>query len=247
MRAEHEPTTPATTEPKPHLRFDGVALTRGERRVFDGFSLTLTEPRIGLIGNNGSGKSTLLRLAGGLLMPDAGTVQVHGLDTREHRRDLPRHIGFLFQNPDHQILFPTVEEEISFGMTENGLPTKEAKRQAAALLAEHGCAGWEGRATHALSEGQKQLVCLLAVLSGGPSILLLDEPFSSLDLPTRLDLRRRLRALPQRVVMVTHDFDLLRDFDRLIWLEAGRVRMDGAPDGVLPAYFDSVGYAGPGT
>jgi biotin transport system ATP-binding protein len=224
-----------------HLTFSDVGLERGGVPVFDGFSLALNESRTGLIGNNGSGKSTLLRLAAGLLMPDAGEVQAWALETRANRRDLSRHIGFLFQNPDHQILFPTVEEEIAFGLIEGGMAVRDANARARELLAEHGCAGWETRATHALSDGQKQLVCLLAVIAPGPSILLLDEPFSSLDLPTRLDLQRRLHTLPQRIVMASHDLDLFAGFDRLVWLDAGRVRADGAVDEVLAGYRSASG------
>ncbi|MGQ4273212.1 energy-coupling factor ABC transporter ATP-binding protein [Terrihabitans sp. B22-R8] len=221
---------------KPYLAFADVTLARGDRLVLDGLALGLSEPRIGLIGNNGSGKSTLLRLAAGLLLPDSGEVRVWDKETREHRRDLPREIGFLFQNPDHQILFPTVGEEVAFGLTEAGMRTKDADERARALLAQHGCAGWEDRATHALSDGQKQLVCLLAVLASEPSILLLDEPFSSLDLPTRLDISARLEALPQKIVMASHDLHLLAEFDRVIWLQDGRVRGDGPARDVLAAY-----------
>ena len=163
-----------------------------------------------------------------------------GRETREHRRDLPAEIGFLFQNPDHRILFPTVGEEVAFGLTEQGLSVAEANARAAALLAEHGCVGWEKRAVHELSDGQKQLVCLIAVIASGPSVLLLDEPFSSLDLPTRIDMATRLHALPQRVVMASHDFDLLSGFDRVVWIENGSVREDGPASRVLAAYTAAV-------
>ncbi len=224
----------------PYLRFDNVSLARGARTVFDGFSASLSERRVGLIGNNGSGKSTLLRLAAGLLLPDTGEVFVEGLETKAHRRELPGHVGFLFQNPDHQILFPTVGEEIAFGLTEKGMTDAEANAASRELLAANGCAGWEKCAVHELSEGQRQLVCLLSVIAPAPSVLLLDEPFSSLDLPTRLDLSDRLRALPQALVMASHDFELLSGFDRLVWLDDGRVREDGRPATVIAAYEASI-------
>jgi biotin transport system ATP-binding protein len=198
--------------------------------------LTLDEGRIGLIGDNGSGKSTLLRLANGLLMPDSGRVVVAGRETARHRKELPAEVGFVFQNPDHQILFPTVAEELAFGLLERGLGRVRVRERVRALLAAHGCAGWEERAVHELSEGEKQLVCILAVIAPQPRVVLLDEPFSSLDLPTRLALRTRLDALPQRLVMATHDHDLLAGFDRVVWLADGRVRADGRPDEVTAAY-----------
>jgi biotin transport system ATP-binding protein len=218
--------------PAPFLRFDRLSLARGGRPLFDGLTLAMAERRVGLIGNNGSGKSSLLRLAAGLLMPDGGEVSVGGYSTRESRPNT----GFLFQNPDHQILFPTVGEEVAFGLIEQGIAPAEANSRAARLLAQHGCAGWEKRAVHELSEGQKQLVCLVAVLAPEPDVLLLDEPFASLDLPTRYDLRERLDALGQNIVMASHDLGLLSDFDRVIWLEDGKVRGDGPPKAIFAAY-----------
>jgi biotin transport system ATP-binding protein len=212
----------------PYVEFDRVSLARAGKPLFEGLNLGLSEARIGLVGDNGSGKSTLLRLIAGLIRPDSGEVRLSGAG--EGRP------GFLFQNPDHQILFPTVGEEIAFGLIEEGMAAKTANAEAAKLLAAHGCAGWEKRAVHELSEGQKQLVCLIAVLATKPGLLLLDEPFASLDLPTRYDLRERLSRLDQNIMMASHDIDLLSDFDRVIWLEAGRVRGDGPPKSVLAAY-----------
>lgn len=216
----------------PYLELDAVSLSRGGRRLFDNLGLALAERRVGVIGDNGSGKSTLLRLAAGLGIPERGEVRLFGGAVEEGRTRL----GFLFQNPDHQLLFPTVGEEVAFGVIEQGVELNEANRRAAALLGSHGCSGWEKRAVHELSEGQKQLVCLLAILAPEPDLLFLDEPFSSLDLPTRYDFRDRLRGLNQNIIMASHDLDLLSEFDRVIWLENGRVRGDGPPGSVLAAY-----------
>ncbi|MFG1429628.1 ABC transporter ATP-binding protein [Xanthobacter sp. V2C-8] len=217
-------------------RLDAVEVTRGTRVVFSGFSLTLVERRIGLVGDNGSGKSTLLRLLNGLILPDAGGVEVAGLDTRRHRRRLPALVGFVFQNVDHQIIFPTVREEIAFGPLEQGLDKAAATAAAERLLAEHGCAGWGDRAVDELSEGQKQLVCILSALAAGPRLLLLDEPFSALDLPTRLLLSGHIAGLDQQVVMASHDLSLFTGFDRVVWLHGGEVAADGAPEEVIPLY-----------
>lgn len=178
----------------------------------------------------------MLRLMNGLLLPTRGRVEVAGLDTVRHRKDLPAKVGFLFQNPDHQLIFPTVGEEVAFGPTERGIPARQARQQAMVLLERHGCAQWADCNVNELSGGQKQLVCILALLATEPSILLMDEPFASLDLPTRLRMSRRITALPQRVVMASHDFELLAEFDRIIWLDAGHIRLDGRPAEVLPAY-----------
>jgi len=222
--------------PADGVAFEAVSLSRAGRQVFDRLSVTLSEHRIGVIGENGSGKSTLLRLANGLLLPDSGRVLVDGRDTARHRKELPARVGFVFQNPDHQIIFPTVGEEVAFGLIEQGVDRRSAHDRACRILEAHGCGGWEGRAIHELSEGQKQLVCILAVIAPEPRIVLLDEPFSSLDLPTRLALGGRLQALPQRIIMASHDLEFLAGFDRLIWLDHGRVRKDGLPADVSAAY-----------
>jgi biotin transport system ATP-binding protein len=213
-----------------------VVVAHGSRQSLAIPSLCLDERRIGLIGDNGSGKSTMLRLMNGLLLPTRGRVEVAGLDTAKHRNELPAEVGFVFQNPDHQLIFPTVGEEIAFGLTERGLPAERARQQAEAVLERHGGAGWVDRNVSELSGGQKQLVCILALLATEPSLLLMDEPFASLDLPTRLLLSRKIIALPQQVVMASHDFELLAEFDRVIWLDTGRVCLDGRPADVLPAY-----------
>lgn len=220
------------------VELDGVCLTRGQRAVFTDLALTLRERRIGLIGRNGAGKSSLLRLMNGLVLPDRGEVRVLGRETGAARRELPGLVGFVFQNPDHQIIFPTVGEEVCFGLEEAGLSRAEALARAGEILVRYGCAGWEERAVHELSEGQKQLVCLIAVIAPQPEILLFDEPFSSLDLQTRLALARHIEGLAQQVVMATHDMDFLAGFDRVIWIDEGRVRADGAPEAVIADYVE---------
>ncbi len=213
-----------------------VTLSRDGRAVFSGLSLRLAEPRIGLVGRNGSGKSTLLRLLAGLQAPDRGAVRVAGADVARDRRAAIRSVGILFQNPDHQIIFPTVEEELAFGLEQLGQPRAEARAAVAALLAAQGLTGWIGRSTAALSQGQRQLLCLLAVLAMRPGLLLLDEPYTGLDLPTARRLQRRLAGLDQQVILATHQPETLAGFDRVIWLEAGQVAMDGAAGPVLAAY-----------
>lgn len=219
-----------------YAAFENVSLKLGDRVVLNSVSLELRERRIGLVGLNGSGKSTLVRLLNGLRLPDSGTVRIFGAPTEDVTGDLPRHVGFVFQNPDHQAIFPTVEEEITFGLTQLGLPKKDAARDARAFLKLHDCERLAELPFSSLSEGQKQLICILAILVMGPQILVLDEPLSSLDgLASRLILKK-LGSLEQRIVMVSHDLSTFADFDRILWLDEGTIRMDGVPGDVLPAY-----------
>lgn len=213
-----------------------VTVRRGGHVALAAVSLALSESRVGLVGRNGSGKSTLARLVKGLLKPDAGRVRVHGLDPAARSREAVACVGFLFQNSDHQILCPTVVEEIAFGLVEFGTPRREAEDRARTLLAAHHVADWAARPVAALSEGQRRLVCLLSVLIMGPRLLVLDEPYAGLDIPTRLRLARFIAGLPQQVMLIGHAAEDFAGFDRILWLEAGRVERDGPPEVVLPAF-----------
>lgn len=222
---------------------DGILLRRacvtlGGRTVLGGIDLHLTEPRIGIVGRNGSGKSTLLRLMAGLIPATTGEVRVDGIDPAKDRKALLSRLGILFQNPDHQILFPTVAEELAFGLSQMGLA--KADDRVRAHLAAEGRADWADRAVSSLSQGQRHWLCLQAVLLMAPDWILLDEPLAGLDLPTQARLERRFATLPQRLVTITHDPASVARVDRLIWLEQGRIRADGAPAQVLPAYIETM-------
>lgn len=218
------------------LWLDTAGLAVAGKPVLAGITLHLTAARIGIVGRNGSGKTSLLRLMAGLVAPSEGCVRLDGIDPAVDRRAALARIGILFQNPDHQILFPTVLEELAFGLRQQGLSEAAADARAQAVLAAHGRGHWAGAAISALSQGQRQMVCLMSVLAMAPATLLLDEPFAALDLPTRVRLARVIDALPQRVVIVSHDPAALAGMDRVIWLEAGRVRRDGPAEVVLAEF-----------
>jgi biotin transport system ATP-binding protein len=226
------------------LLLDRVGFEVAGRLLLSGISLHLTEHRIGIVGRNGCGKTTLLRLIAGLLRPSVGQVRVDGIDPAGDRRAVIRRIGLLFQNPDHQIIFPTVEEELAFGLRQLGQTASEALVKARAVLAAEGRAHWATAPVQQLSQGQRQYLCLMAVLAMEPGTLLLDEPFAALDLPGQARLARRLAALPQRVVMVSHDPALLAGMERVVWLEQGRVHRDGPAAEVLAEFATAMARAG---
>jgi biotin transport system ATP-binding protein len=220
----------------PGIDLASVSVSLGGRVVLDQLNLRLTEGRIGILGRNGSGKTTLLRLIAGLIAPDQGTVAVDGFDPFSDRKAALAALGILFQNPDHQILFPTVEEELAFGLVQQGLSQPEALAQANVALAWDGRAHWAKALVSTLSQGQRHYLCLMAVLLMEPKTILLDEPLAGLDLPTQARLSRRFAALPQRLVTITHDPASLAGCDRVLWLEGGRVVADGGPGEVIPAF-----------
>jgi biotin transport system ATP-binding protein len=204
--------------------------------ILSDITLTLSEQRIGIIGRNGSGKSSFLRLVAGLVAPNTGTVLIDGLNPATDRRAMLSRIGILFQNPDHQIIFPTVGEELAFGLLQQGQSKTTANQAVSDLLARFGRSHWGPQTVTALSQGQRHFLCLMAVLAMQPRTILLDEPFAGLDLPTQARLGRELAGLPERLILITHDPLALAGYERVIWLEAGRVRADGAAEPIVAAF-----------
>ncbi|WP_417283128.1 energy-coupling factor ABC transporter ATP-binding protein [Comamonas sp.] len=218
------------------MRLVNVSLKRGMTQVFQGLNLTLLEQRIGLIGDNGAGKSSLFRLLCGLDQAHGGQVLIDEAELHAARAKQPGLVGMMFQNPDDQIIFPTVEEELALSLRPQGLGKKEAKAQARTLLERRGLAHWAERAVSSLSQGQRQQVCWLSLLIASPRVLLLDEPFASLDLPGQARLAQDIAAAPQQIIISTHVLDHVRDFERVIWLDQGQLRGDGPGREVCAAY-----------
>ncbi|MEU5210091.1 ATP-binding cassette domain-containing protein [Streptomyces sp. NPDC020742] len=221
-----------------HISLDGVTVRFGPRTVLDALSVELTERRIGVIGANGSGKSTFARLLNGLVRPSEGTVRVGGHDTAKDARRIRRQVGFVFQNPDNQIVLPLVEEDMAFGLRNTGVPRKEIPDRVRGQLAHLGIGALADRPSHALSGGEKQLVALAAVLVMRPETVVFDEPTTLLDLRNRNLLRSVIDAMPQQAVVLTHDLDLLTGYDRVLVMEQGRIVHDGPPGTAVPWYVE---------
>lgn len=218
------------------IEIDTVRLAYGDRTVLRDISLSLTERRIGIIGANGSGKSSFARLLNGLVLPTSGTVKIDGLDTRSKGKEVRRKVGFVFQNPDNQIVFPTVAEDLAFGMKNLGLAKDEIARRTDAILARYDLSDLRDHPAHLLSGGQKQLLAISGVLVMDPAYLVLDEPTTLLDLRNTRRIAAAIAALEQTVILATHDLDLLTDFDRVLVFDEARIVADDTPANALPFY-----------
>lgn len=210
----------------------------GDRTVLKDVDLVLRERRIAVIGANGSGKSTFARLLNGLLLPSAGSVKVDGLDTRQNGKDVRRKVGFVFQNPDNQIVFPVVEEDLAFGLKNLKLPRDEVRARVDDALQKYGLSDYRNHPAHLLSGGQKQLLAISAVLVMEPSYVVFDEPTTALDLRNKRKITRFIHELAQASIVVSHDLDLLADFERVIAFDEGRVVLDGPPEAVISRYVE---------
>lgn len=175
-----------------------------------------------LLGTNGSGKSTLLRLLAGLLTPDSGDIEI------------APPIGFVFQNPDHQLVMPTVGADVAFGLVQEGLSILEVRQRVEESLAAVNLLALIRRPIYALSGGQKQRVAIAGAVARHCEVLLLDEPTALLDPDSQLDLVAQVRKLVKNrgitALWVTHRLDELNYCDGAFLLEKGRVVDQGDPD-----------------
>lgn len=222
------------------IRFDDIRHRYGDREVLRGITATLTEDRIGIVGANGSGKSTLARMINGLVAPSTGRVLVDDLDPARDGREVRRRVGFIFTDPDTQIVMPTVAEDVAFSLRRSGLSRPAIAQRAAAMLDRIGLADLADHPAHLLSGGQKQLLAIAAVLVREPAVLVADEPTTLLDLRNARRVHELLTSLPQQLIVVTHQLEVLGGFDRVLVLDDGVVIADGPPGATLAAYRELV-------
>jgi biotin transport system ATP-binding protein len=222
------------------IAIEGVSHRVDDTIILHEFSLELAEGRIGIIGANGSGKSTFARLLNGIVLPSAGRIRVYGKDTRKDGDAVRALIGFVFQNPDHQIVYPIVEEDVAFGLRNAGLRGEALASAVTDALARFGLLAHRNQPAHLLSGGEKQLLALAGVLALAPRTIVLDEPTTLLDLRNRRRIGAILADLPQQVVLVTHDLDMLAAFDRVLVFDSGRIVADDTPARAIAHYIESM-------
>lgn len=215
---------------------DEVSVERNGVRVLESVTTIVDAHRVAVIGANGSGKSTFARLLNGLITPSSGSVRVAGLDPVRQARKVRELVAFLFTNPESQIIMPTVAEDVAFSLRGSGMPREEVSRRVIGILSDYGLDGLADRSAHELSGGQKQLLALCSGLVREPRILVADEPTTLLDAANTRRVSDALVALPQQLVVVTHDLALATRCDTALLFDRGRLIAQGDPGDVIARY-----------
>ncbi len=223
----------------PILRLENVHRSfRDGTEALSGLSFTVERGSfVLLLGANGSGKSVLLRIMSGLMAPVKGEVLLEGKPLAGHGKELHRKIGFIFQNPDSQIVGQTVEEDTAFGPRNIGLSEEEVASRTETALALTGLLSHRSKRPHLLSGGEKRRLAIAGVEAMEPDILLLDEPFSNLDYPATVEFLRLLVQLHEKgktIILVSHDIQkVAAHAERIILLSRGRIVADGPVETVV--------------
>lgn len=193
---------------------------------------------VALIGQNGAGKTTLAKHFNGLLKPTSGRVQATGIDTKNANiATLARTVGYVYQNPDHQIFAQKVRTEVAFGPRNLGLDQEEIERRVTEALALVGLTDHADDYAFSLGRGQRQMLAVASVLAMRPPTLVVDEPTTGLDrkgAKAILDLLSTWNANGQTIVVITHDMTLVAErVPRTIVVSGGRIIADGPTREVL--------------
>jgi cobalt transport protein ATP-binding subunit len=215
-----------------HLSF---AYGDGHQALRD-VSLTIQPgEKVALVGPNGAGKSTLMLHLNGILQPGGGSVTICGLAVAEKTLGKVRgQVGLVFQDPDDQLFSPTVFDDIAFGPIYQGLSEKEVRTRVDHALAAVHMSDYAGRVSHHLSVGEKKRIAIATVLSMRPEVLVLDEPTAGLDPRARRGLIALLRALPQTMLISTHDLRMVAELlPRTVVMDHGQIVADGPTGEIL--------------
>lgn len=207
-----------------------------EESVLKDFHLTVEKGSfVAVLGHNGSGKSTVAKLTNGILVPQSGSVTVDGIktDSEENIYNIRKKVGMVFQNPDNQIVASIVEEDVAFGVENLGIPPEECRKRVDEALKTVGIYDLREKAPHKLSGGQKQRVAVAGIIAMKPQCIVLDEPTAMLDPNGRAEVMETIKRLNREegitIVLITHYMDEAVEADRVVVLDSGEIKADGAP------------------
>lgn len=210
-----------------------------ERYALNNVSFDIYEGEwLAIVGHNGSGKSTMAKLLNGLQFPKEGEITVGDLKLNEESIwDIRKKIGMVFQNPDNQFVGTTVQDDVAFGLENNGIPRDEMIHRVEDSLKKVKMDQFLYQEPHHLSGGQKQRVAIAGVLALRPSIIILDEATSMLDPKGREEVLETVRSLKEEklltVISITHDLDEAAKADRIIVMNKGEVFREGTPEEIF--------------
>lgn len=195
---------------------------------------------VAIVGHNGSGKSTLAKAINGLHLPQKGTVTVGGMTLSEESVwDVRRMVGMVFQNPDNQFVGATVEDDVAFGLENQGIERSEMQRRVQDALEKVKMQEFATREPARLSGGQKQRVAIAGVVALRPDIIILDEATSMLDPEGRDDVIATIRKIKEEsdltVISITHDIDEAASANRILVMRDGELYQEGTPDEIFSA------------
>lgn len=193
---------------------------------------------VAVVGQNGSGKTTLVKHFNGLLMPTGGEVRVMGASTTGQTvLQLGRSVGYVFQNPDHQIFAETVYDEVAFGPRNHGAPAAEVAERVHEAMAAVGLEGRESEDPFSITKGERQRVAVASILATRPQVVILDEPTTGLDYKEQrkmMDLVQRLNKAGHTIICVTHTMWVVAEYaHRTVVVKDGRIWMDGPTRSVM--------------
>ncbi|GIN87833.1 energy-coupling factor transporter ATP-binding protein EcfA1 [Heyndrickxia sporothermodurans] len=193
---------------------------------------------LAIVGHNGSGKSTLAKMLNGLHYPEKGNVTVNQLSLSEETVwEVRKRIGMVFQNPDNQFVGTTVQDDVAFGLENNGVPQEEMVRRVRDALERVNMLSFLDQEPHHLSGGQKQRVAIAGVIAIRPMVIILDEATSMLDPKGRKEVLETIRELKEKlgltVISITHDLEEASRADRMIVLNNGEVFKEGRPNEIF--------------
>ncbi|MEH7500926.1 energy-coupling factor ABC transporter ATP-binding protein [Neobacillus drentensis] len=210
-----------------------------ERYALNNVSFDIFEGEwLAIVGHNGSGKSTMAKLLNGLQFPQAGQITVCGIKLDEESIwDIRKKLGMVFQNPDNQFVGTTVQDDVAFGLENNGIPRDEMVQRVEDSLKKVKMDKFLYQEPHHLSGGQKQRVAIAGVLALRPSIIILDEATSMLDPRGREEVLETVRLLKEEksltVISITHDLEEAAKADRVIVMNKGEVFREGTPEEIF--------------
>ncbi|HHV42450.1 energy-coupling factor ABC transporter ATP-binding protein [Vagococcus acidifermentans] len=210
-----------------------------DRKALDDVSLKVFPNEwVALIGHNGSGKSTLAKTINGLILPDEGTITIKGKPLKEETIwDVRRTIGMVFQNPDNQFVGSTVEDDVAFGLENQGIPREDMLQRVSQALEQVRMSEFSTKEPARLSGGQKQRVAIAGVIALRPDVIILDEATSMLDPQGRREVIETIEKIKEEenltVISITHDIDEAANASRVLVMKQGTIIKEGTPEAIF--------------